>query len=410
MRPLAGIAPLLGVFVIACAGAKPPAQTPASAAPAESEAPRADVEALLAAEIEPQPQQPVAAADGSFRASLESTKPPEIAAKDGLTMVQGQLGEGPFVCLVYLDVRDIGELVGHAAETSFGGGTRHEWVDVHGDQIQGSGYLMGRAHYLAEDNKLGDLKVGAAASSQATLLCIHDGPGQYASFERALRGFISTLEVAAHAEPQPIDRTITRAQVPGKMVTITRSFAVAQGKERVSHSYSATLALGAKGELAIAEDGSMETFEKGTLKSGRYISADGGQLKYQIALERDKKTYKISGTLDEKPIASEFPVDPAGFLDEEQRTAQVCKVRDGKLPRFALVDYDPDSDPLHPSTGIYEKNDTPDGELKLRIEGQDGGAEVFLKLDEACEPAGGTVKAGGMTVQVERIFHEKSES
>jgi hypothetical protein len=394
----------------ACGGPKPAAQTAESTQAAQVEAPAVDIRALLAAEIEPQALQPVAAADGSFKATLEASSPPEVIPKDGLTMVQAELGAGPMLCFVYLDIRDIGELVGQAAQTSFDDGTRHEWVDVHGDQVEGSGYVIGRAHYLGDENKLGDLKVGAAASSQATLLCMHDGPGQYASFERVLRGFISTLEVAAPQEPVPLGRTITRAQIPGKMVTITRTFALNQGKERVNHSYSATLALGAKGELAVAEDGSMETFEKGTLKSGRYISADGGQLKYQIALERDEKSYKISGTVENKPMASEFPVDPAGFLDEERRSAQICKVRDGKLPRFAMVDYDPDSDPLGPSTGIYEKNDTADGELKLRIEGQTDGAEVFLKLDDACDPAGGTVKAHGVTVQVERLFHEKAKS
>jgi hypothetical protein len=396
----------------ACAGHKG-AKSAADAPADEAKAAGIDVEALLAKELDPQATHPLAAADGSFKATLEGTSPPQVTAGEGFTQIAAPLGEYPIMCFVYAAAKDAGEVIRVMIENTLTkAAPRHQFVDVRGDQVNGWGYVVARAHYLVdspEGKAVGDFKIAASVKNETTVMCLMDAPGYYGTFERALRGFLGTIELKKKAKlPKPLEMSITRGQMAGRMVSISRSSEARQGKGRVVARFSTRLSIGAEGTLDTSDDASTETFVKGALDTGIYASQSGGHMEYNLQLKRDSKSYKVSGTVQDKPIAAEFPAETA-ILDNDRSNAEVCKVRDGKAPQVALIDYSPDIDPMHPSTTVVEKNGTPDGDVKARLEGAQG-AEMFMRLDDKCDLAGGTMKLGPVSMQFERLWHEKPKS
>jgi hypothetical protein len=416
MRPPARVSSLALLLALgACAGQKSGAnsQAEAKAQPAEEAAAAGiDARALLAAELEPQATHPVAAADGSFKATLEASAPPQLTAGEGFVQVQAPLGQYPLMCFVYASAKDAGEVIRVMVENTLKkAAPNHQFVDVRGDQVEGWGYVAARANYLvdtAQGKLLGDFKIAASVRDETTVVCLLDAPGLYGTFERSVRGFLGSLQVKKSKKaPRPIEVSITRGQMPGRMVTISRSLELKKGKQTASFSLSTSLSIGAEGTLSTSDDVSTEIFTKGGLDSGKYMSSSGGQVEYDLELKKENKTYKVSGTVQDKPVASEFPAEPA-FLDDDRESVEICKVRDGKAPQVSLVDYSPDIDPLHPSTTVIEKNGTPEGDVKLRLQGAE--AEMLMRLDDKCDLAAGSMKLGPVSLQIERIFHEKSKS
>jgi hypothetical protein len=414
MRPPARLS-LLFVLLAACAGQKSGAKSAADTETPSDEAKAAgiDVEALLAKELDPQATHPVAAADGSFKATLEATTPPQVTAGEGFTQIAAPLGEFPLMCFVYAGAKDAGEVIRVMVENTLAkAAPKHQFVDVRGDQVKGWGYVAARAHYLVDSPQgkmVGDFKIAASVKNDTTVLCLLDAPGLYGTFERALQGFLGSFEVKkGKKQPKPLEASITRGQMAGRLVTISRSYETRQGKGKVVSKFSTSLAIGAEGVLATSDDASTETFTRGALESGTYASQSGGRMQYSLQLKKENKSYKVAGTVQDKPVAAEFPAE-AGFLDGDRENAEVCKVRDGKAPQVSLVDYSPDVDPIHPSTTLIEKNGTPDGDVKARLSGAEGG-ELLMRLDEKCDLAGGTMKLGPVSMEIERLWQEKARA
>jgi hypothetical protein len=417
MRPPARFSPFFLCLAIgACAGHKSGAKSAAEAETPASEAKAAgiDVEALLAKELDQQAIHPVVAADGSFKAKLEASSPPEVTVTEGgVAQISAPLGEYPLMCFVYDGAKDTGEVIRVMVENTLQkAAPHHQFVDVRGDQVEGWGYVVARAHYLIDSPKgkmVGDFKIAASVKNETTVMCLLDAPGLYGTFERALRGFLGTLDVKkAKKLPKPSEVSITRGQMPGHIVTISRSYETKQGGKRIVAKFTTSLSLGAEGTLGTSDDASTEIFTKGALDSGTYASQSGGHMEYSLTLKKENKSYKVAGTVQDKPVAAEFPAE-AGFLDNDKSNAEVCKVRDGKAPSVSLVDYSPDLDPIHPSTTVIEKNGTPDGDVKMRLQGAEG-AEMLMRLDEKCDLAGGTMKLGPVSMEIERLWHEKPKS
>lgn len=416
MRPPARFSLLFILLAAsACAGHKSGAKSAADAETPSDEARAAgiDVETLLARELDPQATHPVAAADGSFKATLEATTPPQVTAGEGFTQLAAQLGEYPLMCFVYAGAKDAGEVIRVMVENTLAkAAPKHQFVDVRGDQVEGWGYVAARAHYLVDSPQgkvVGDFKIAASVKSETTVMCLLDAPGLYATFERTLRGFLGSLQVKkAKKQPKPSEVSITRGQMPGRLVTISRSYETKQGKAKVVSKFSTSLSIGAEGTLATSDDASTETFTKGALESGTYASQASGHMLYNLQLKKQNKSYKVAGTVQDKPVAAEFPAE-AGFFDADRESAEMCKVRDGKAPQVALVDYSPDVDPIRPSTTLIEKNGTPDGDVKARLQGAQG-AELVMRLDDKCDLAGGTMKLGPVSLEIERLWHERSRA
>jgi hypothetical protein len=413
MRPPARFSLLFILLAAgACAGQKSGSKSAADAETPTEEAKAAgiDVEALLAKELDPQATHAVAAADGSFKATLEATTPPQVTAGDGFTQIAAPLGEYPLMCFVYAGAKDAGEVIRVMVENTLAkAAPKHEFVDVRGDQVEGWGYVAARAHYLVDSPQgkvVGDFKIAASVKSETTVMCLLDAPGLYGTFERSLRGFLGSLQVKkAKKQPKPSEASITRGQMAGRLVTISRSYETKQGRGKVVNKFSTSLAIGAEGTLSTSDDASTETFTKGALESGTYASQSGGRMQYSLQLKKESKSYKVAGTFQDKPLAAEFPAE-AGFLDDDRESAEMCKVRSGKAPQVTLVDYSPDVDPLHPSSTLIEKNGTPDGDLKARLVGSEG-SELLMRLDDKCDLAGGTMKLGPVSMEIERLWHEK---
>jgi hypothetical protein len=410
MRALARLAPVLVVvFVAACPPKPAPKRAPAATAPAPAPR-RFDVGAAFAQELEQQQTHEVAAADGSFKAMLEASSPPAVAPGEGFTSLSAPLDKATSTCFVYPQLKDVGELVRLlVAESLDKAAPNHEWIDVHGDQVAGWGYVVARARYTVDgpSGKLvGDYKIAASARDKTTVACLLDAPGLYASFERQLRGLLGSLQVASSA-PKPAEASITRVQVPGKLVVMSRSAKSAKGSSTVSVTYSSSLAIGEGGVLVTSDDASTQTFVRGRLDAGSYASFSGGQMLYNVQAERHHKKYRVSGTGRNGPVSGEFRVEQ-DIMDSARENAEVCKVRDGKLPEVRLFQYDPSGEPLQVKSTLIQKSPSPEGDVVAKAEGGATASELFVKLDESCDLASGTLKAGGMTMQLERMWHEKA--
>ena len=386
---------------------------PPPSATEQAKASGIDTQALLAKELEPQKTHPVAAADGSFKSTVEATSPPQVVAGEGFVQVSAPLGEQPLLCFFYPEAKDTGEVVRYmVANTLDKAAPDHQWVDVRADQVKGWGYVAARAHYLVDapnGKALGDFKIAASVRQDSTIVCVLDSPGLYGAFERAVRGFLGSLQVKKKpGAPRPDAVAIIRGQVPGRLVSLERTYRLNKGKAKLSLSFNTTLAISPEGKLSTSDGASVETFAKGALESGQYASAADGQALYNIALRREANLYKVSGTVQDRPLTSEFATEPL-LLDDERSTAEICKVRNGKQPQFAMVDYKPDSDPLRPSTTLIEKNSTPDGDVRLTPNGS-ANTQMFIRLDKKCDIEGGTMKIGSVSVELQRLWHEKSKS
>lgn len=396
----------------ACAGHKPKAEAPPPSTTDQAAQAGIDTQALLATELEPQTVHPVVAGDGSFKAKVEASSAPQVAMGEGFVQVTAPLGEHALMCFLYPSAKDTGELVRFMVENTLKkAAPEHQWVDVRADQEKGWGYVAARAHYLVDSPKgklLGDFKIAASVRQETSVVCVLDAPGLYGTFERTVRGFLGSLQVKKAGSPQPSAVSIIRGQVPGRMVSLERTYQMRKGKNKVALSFSTTLAITPEGRLSTSDGASAEVFAKGALESGQYASASDGQASYNLALTRENKSYKVSGTLQNKPVASEFSAEPA-FLDGDRSSAEICKVRSGKQPQLSLVDYSPDFDPLHPSTTLIEKNSTPDGDVRLTRPGAND-AQMFVRLDKKCDLEGGTMRMGAISVQLERLWHEKPKA
>jgi hypothetical protein len=396
----------------ACSGPKPaPKRAPTPAAPSAQAAPkRVDVKALLARELEPQANHQVAAADGSFTATMEASRAPQLTPREGSIRIVAPLGESPLTCFVYPQVKDAGDLVRQVvADTLDKAAPNNRWVDVRADQVAGWGYVMARANYEVDGPKgklVGDFKIAASVRDQTSVVCHFGAPGLYATFERALRVFLGSLDVAAiRNRAKPVESSITRAQEPGRAVTLSRSDSTLQGKSLVSLTFSTTLSISPEGKLVTSDQAAAETFARGRLETGSYASFSGGTMDYKLDLERHHRKYRISGSAQGNPVTGEFMVE-GGIMDSERANAEVCKVRDGKETQVALVVYRPDIDPLNATTRLVTKSTTPDGDVVVKVEGAKP-ADTSVRLDEGCDMQSGTLKAGTATMALERLWHEK---
>jgi hypothetical protein len=390
---------------VACAASKPAAKQPIAAAPSTlSGTPRLDAEAAFRKESEPLAPQPVQAAD--FKASIESAYAVEVIAKQGFTQINGQLGEGWLSCAVYPGEQPILDMLAYPASAVLT--ENRGWLDVHGDQIEGVAYVLARARH-DDGHQVGDLKVGAAVLPGVSVVCAHDAPGLYASFERVLRGFIASLELAEPPkQPAPSERSIVRVQNPGRFVELKRMFTYEEPGETRYRRVFTSLRIDDGGALTSTDETIVTHFAHGTLQAGEYTQATNGQSAFELHLKREGATFKVSGVLQGQPITGEFPA-LAGFRDERGNAAEVCKVRAGKLQQSMLLDFVPSHDPLHASTLVVEKNDTPEGDVRMKLEGDRQAAEMFVHLDEACEGASGIIKMGSESMPFERIFHQAAK-
>jgi hypothetical protein len=412
MRALGSFA--FGVLLVTLGACGPrPAPKPAAAPVEAAPAPKpVDLAQVLGRELEAQPSHSVAAADGSFSATMQASGAPQPTAGEGFTRITAPLGDAQLVCFVYPGLKDAGELIRVLVEQTLKkAAPDHQWIDVRGDQVSGRAYVAARAHYwvAGPQGKLaGDFKVAASAFDQSTVACLLDAPGLYASFERSLRSLLGSLDVAAsRGAPKPQEVSITRSQVAGRMVNMTRAATTVKGGEKTVVTLSTTLSLGAEGALVTADSAASETFVRGKLNEGSYASFAAGQLAYKLALQRSHSRYKVTGTLKDSPATAEFVVQ-GGIMDGERSNAEVCKVRDGKLPQAELVAYTPSVDPLNTATTLVTKSSTPEADVVAKVQGDAG--EVQVKLDESCDMQNGTMKVGELNVQLERLHHEKTKT
>jgi hypothetical protein len=406
------------VWCAACAGsAKTTEPATASSAGDETaphtEAPKVDLEALLGREIEPLPVHEVSTADGSLKAKMEASAAPLVTPGEGFVQLIAPLGEHALQCFVYPTAKDAGEVLRLLSDgTLKEAAPEHRWVDVHGNHAAGWPYIVARAHYWVnapEGKLIGDYKIAVSVRGQTTATCLMDAPGHYKSFERALGVFLSSLDSAQNRELPKISRAeVTRTRIDGRMVGMSQSVSMRDGKDTITRRWSTQMYIGPDGSLHTSDEASTETYRKGMLESGTYASASMGELAYSLELSLTKQKYQVKGTVQDKPITAEFEVK-GGFLDSERSNALACEVHHGKKPRVEMLEYTPSANPTGPTPFVVEKSQVPEADLLATV-GEKQAAQMLMRVDEECEVEKGTLKIGAVSLELERLWHAKDKS
>jgi hypothetical protein len=122
-------------------GAAPAQDKPAPSS--GSEAPPAgggvDIAALFAQEQEPQPVHELALPDGKLRARVEASAPPSLTLEPGgYYAIVAPNGPSAIQCFVYAERKDTAEVMRILADSTIAKNVpKHQWVEVHGDQVAG---------------------------------------------------------------------------------------------------------------------------------------------------------------------------------------------------------------------------------------------------------------------------------
>jgi len=400
-------------FAVGCAGATTaaPGKPGSSSGGEASSAGGVDVAALFAQEQEPQPVHELATPDGKLRARVEATTAPAVTLEDGYYAITAPNGPSAIQCFVYPERKDTAEVMRLLAEVTLAKNVpEHRWVEVHGDQVGGWGYLVARAHYVVESERgrlAGDFKIASSARGSSSVACIFDAPGHYASFERVLRGLLESLDTAENrTRKKPLEAEIVRTRLEGRMVTLSSSEQRKEGGDVLEQDYDASISLGPEGTLSVSDGASTSTFRKGRLVSASYAQAQHGQMDYALQLTSKDDTYTISGTLQDKPFKTEFTL-PGGIPASERSDQLVCDVHKGKTPAVELLEYVPDADPAALTPTRIEKS--PDAASHLRVTlGKAQSIVMEVLLDDACDFEKGTMRAGEAVIEVERLWSEEA--
>jgi hypothetical protein len=406
------------VWCVACGGGakheKPASETSgAEQPPAPTPAPKVDLEALLSQETEVLPTHEVATADGKLKAKMEASAAPMVTPGDGFTQLIAPFGEHAMQCFVYPSAKDAGEVLRLLSDgTLKEAAPEHRWVDVHGNQAGGWPYVIARAHYWVngpEGKLIGDYKIAVSMRGQTTATCLMDAPGQYASFERALGVFLSSLDSAENRTLPKVDSAeVTRTRIEGRMVGISQSASLKDGKDTVTRRYSTQMYIAPDGSLHTSDEASTETFHRGKLQKGSYASASMGELAYSLELSSNKQKYQVKGTVQDKPVEAEFEVK-GGILDSEHSNALACEVQQGKKPRVEMLEYTPSANPTGPTPFVVEKSPTADADLLATV-GEKQAAQMLMHVDDKCEVERGTLKIGAVSLELERLWHVENKS
>jgi hypothetical protein len=401
-----------------CGGSGETASEPApQAEPAESAGgerplpapaqPGVDIEALFAREQAPQSVHLIGTPDGAVKARIEATTTPTVSIEEGFVAITAPNGPGEIQCFAYPERKDTADVLRILIDgTLVKGAPNHRWVDVHGDQVAGWPYVVARAHYLVDSpngKMAGDFKVAASARGEATVACLYDAPGHYASFERVVRSLLESLDTAQNRElAKPLEAEITRTRLPGRMVSLSLDETHKKDGAEVVVNYDMTFTIGPEGKLDTNDDASTETFRKGRLESGTYAQSKLGQLEFALELTSKKDLYSVKGTLQDKPFNTEFSV-AGGLPDGTRGDALVCDVHRGKKPNAELLGYLPGADPSGPTPMRFEKSPDPASHLRMTL-GREQALVMDATVDDKCDLLKGTLRAGEVAIEVERIW------
>jgi hypothetical protein len=86
----------------------------------------------------------------------------------------------------------------------------------------------------------------------------------------------------------------------------------------------------------------------------------------------------------------------------------VCDVHRGKKPTGELLSYIPDADPSAPTPMTFEKSTVPGSHLRMSL-GKMGAMVVDVTVDDDCEMVKGSMNAGGVAIEIERIWTDESK-
>jgi hypothetical protein len=409
----------VGFAALACGQRRPPEAPPhgasaeeiAAAEAARAEQARAALEADFAREAGELTTFEVLLPDGSVRARIEAAAPPQSSVDQERVSITAPFADGQAVqCFVYPRAMEGAELMRQLVSATLArNAPEHRWVDVHGGQANGWPYVIGRAHYVVDGPSgkgTGDFKIAVSVRDRTTVACGLDAPGYYASFERVLRGFLTSLDSASNrALPKPHSTEIARTRLAGQMVSLEATTEYKEARALVVEQRSMKLTIGDGGALVTSDEVSRRTYRKGKLETGTFSATSGGQKRLALELAFERRAYHVKGTAGDKGIEGEFTVE-GGIPDAERARALACAVRDGKPPRAELHDYLPAVDPVGASTLIVERGQLPGTDLRLIVAALPD-APIDVKLDTACETERGTMQVGSTIVEIERLWREK---
>lgn len=370
-----------------------PAQVPAPAASAPAPLKPATVERELQG-LRPHAQQ---TPDGSIRLTVEASASPSLDTDQGAGALLAPLGDAQLQCFIYPRRFDLGRVVQSALKDLLPNAEDRELTGLRAGQSDGRPYVIVRARYWLRTGQLslpGDLKLAASAADDASVLCALDAPGLDATFERVLRGMLSSLSVTVDDGLVPAQqREIVRTRRGQRAVGITeRIRQPGEGHTVLRTSYQTTLRIAEDGSLVVADSSSVRRSRDGSILQARYVRYVDDEHDRTVHLTRMGDTYIVDGKAHGDVISTRFDVQ-GGLADSQSQQHMLC---DGHGQRLSV--YAPEQNPTGATELLVEQADA--GHVRVRV----GKSHLDATIDDACQVIRGVVEQGGTSTELEQLW------
>jgi hypothetical protein len=389
----------------------PPAAATESAGAAAQPPPKAmDFETASHREVPPGPTKPVSS--GALAGEVEAIATPQVTHPTATT-TQVEFSIAPdvsFDCFLYANPIDAGGVlatvvasltkngyvIGHAAPTN---------VVLVGDDPA----IFIEAPYTATQTDgtsvTGAIKAMVVSSMVKPMMCLLDGVGYAATFDRVTTGLASSLKPVGAPPPGPKYVSVAIERLDGHPTGFSKDLAVDEDNGKITFvSISASVKPGAQGLLTV-DTAEAQTWDgHGGIAEAHYTSASNDGAGASIDLKRvGTREYEYKGSLQGKETSGRFKTkNPKGLRAETENHAALKRlVEGGKADAKVTYErYSADVDPSAPHEEVYQVVSKADRSVSMNL----GPIKVLQVLDEQGKPKTGSGTVNGVALTYERVL------
>lgn len=322
-----------------------------------------DIEAALSREFAPLPTVEITDPDGTWRARVEAKGTPAIALdEEGTGTIAIPVGtEGTVDCFVYKQAKDLGGTIGQMFELTGNSVTYHKvattLVDVVGSyammEVTGLYTISQNGHQAA-----GLFKLAMWAHPTRSVLCYHDELGYSESFERVVKGLLSSFQLAKEA-PRPDYAEVWTASLSGMPIGFTQISINAEKNGNRTYEDRSTMIIPRSAQQIKTNDRitTAESDKKGQIIKKSSINIEGTAIESDMLLTRtQKRKYRYKGKFQGKDLEGTFSASKKlGFPDSVTVMARIKKAfQNGKDDAFQVTSYLPSLAPDKLTETKYE--------------------------------------------------------
>jgi hypothetical protein len=254
----------------------------------------------------------------------------------------------------------------------------------------------------ADATVAGQCKLALGLHRSRPIVCMHDVPGYTESFEKGARAIFGSYHV--DDEKLPIAVSIGVAHVGTLPIGFSHESVEQLDDGRTEYtSITAQIVPRSATDLLISDDLEVTIVAKSQLVEGRYVGADLRGEKMNLTLQRSRgEEYRVSGTVDEKPIAATLRAKQ-GLPGPDATSTRLKQQFQSHRPfSFTQAEYHPGLDPTGVIPVSYSRTQAdPIDVMHVGL----GQLELTATVDEQGEERRSEIKAGSQTILFERIYH-----